>query len=213
MDFDPVGTVMAWISAFGIIGLLAVALTERFVPMMPSYGLLLAVGIAAADGTWSLASAFLATTTGSLLGCTLCFFAFRALGDTRSRRLVYSAGRLFGLSTTRIEGWIASFRRHQTTLAFSLQLLPTVRLFAPAFAALLGGSSRRFLVASAAGIAVWNSVFIGAGYAASHAIDTDNATILSLGVLGSLLAAQGATIAIARWARALNPRRAALSKI
>ncbi|CCV13960.1 hypothetical protein [Mesorhizobium sp. STM 4661] len=51
MDFDPIGAVMAWISVYGLIGLFAVALSERFVPVLPSYGLLLAVGIAAADGT------------------------------------------------------------------------------------------------------------------------------------------------------------------
>lgn len=213
MDFDPVGTVMAWISAFGILGLFAVAVTERFVPVIPSYGLLLAVGIAAADGVWSPPGAFLATTTGSMLGCAVCFYAFRVLGETRSRRLVYRAGRLFGLSTERIERWIASFRRNQTMLAFSLQILPTVRLFAPAFAALLGARSRSFMAASAAGIAVWNGLFIGAGYAASRSIEMENTTILALGALGCLLVAEGALIWIARRVGARRKPRAALCEV
>lgn len=202
MDFDPVGIAMAWISAFGIAGLFAVALTERFIPVMPSYGLLLAVGIAAGEGEWSLSSAYLAMSAGSLLGCAACFFAFRALGEARSRRLVLGAGRLFGMAPERSAGWIDAFRRNQTVLAFSLQILPTVRLFAPAFAALLRSRPQGFLAASAAGILVWNGVFISAGFAAAHAVDTANATVLALAVLGVVLATEGVLIWIARRLRA-----------
>ncbi|WP_428029958.1 DedA family protein [Ancylobacter sp.] len=212
MDFDPVGTTMAWISAFGIAGLFAVAVTERFVPVMPSYGLLLAIGIAAGDGVWSLWGAFLATSAGSLLGCALCFYAFRALGEARSRRLVVGAGRLFGMAPERTVRWIGAFRRNQTILAFSLQLLPTVRLLAPAFAALLRGNAQGFLAASAGGILVWNGLFIGAGFVASHAIDTANATVLALAVLGGLLAAEGVLIWITRRLRARRTPEAALCR-
>ena len=198
MDFDPVGAVMAWISTYGLLGLFAVALAERFVPVMPSYGLLLAVGIVAADGTWSLPNAFFTTTAGSMFGCAVCFYVVGALGEARSRRLLNRAGRLFGMSADRIERWIVSFRRNQTVLAFSFQLLPTVRLFAPAFAALLRGSSRAFLTASTAGIAVWNGLFIGIGYYASHSIEAANTTALALGALGCLLVAEAALFWIAR---------------
>ncbi|MDX3925807.1 MAG: DedA family protein [Shinella sp.] len=202
MDFDPVGTVMAWIGAYGLIGLFAVALAERFVPVIPSYGLLLAVGIGAAEGAWSLPAAFIATVTGSLFGCAAWFYAVRGLGDVRSTRLLNRAGRLFGLSTDGIERWIVSFRRNQAALAFSLQLLPTVRLFAPAFAAILRGNARSFLAASGAGIAIWNGLFIGVGYAASGSVETANTTVLALTALGCLLVAEAALFWVARRVRA-----------
>ncbi|MFD2237203.1 DedA family protein [Aureimonas populi] len=198
MDFDPVGAAMAWISAYGLIGLFAVALAERFVPVMPSYGLLLAVGIGAAEAVWSLPAAFIATTLGSMLGCTVWFWAVRGLGDVRSMRLLGTVGRLFGMSADRIERCIASFQRNQTALSFSLQLVPVVRLFAPAFAALLRATSRSFLIASAAGVAVWNGLFIGVGYAASHAIETANTTVLALAALGCLLGAEASLFWIGR---------------
>ncbi len=47
---DPVGTLMVWISAYGLLGLFIIALLERFLPMIPSYGLFIGVGIAAVDG-------------------------------------------------------------------------------------------------------------------------------------------------------------------
>ncbi len=202
MDLDPVGTVMAWISAYGLIGLFAVALTERFVPLVPSYGLLLAVGIAAADGSWSLPVAFLATTAGSVFGCAACFYAVRRLDDARSLRFLNRTGQIFGMSADRIGRWIASFRRNQTVLAFSLQLVPTARLFAPAFAGLLRGRSRSFLAASATGIAIWNGLFIGIGYQASRSIEAANTTILSLAALSSLVAVEAALLWVVRRFRA-----------
>lgn len=194
MHLDPVGTVMAWISAYGLIGLFVVALSERFVPVMPSYGFLLAVGIAAADGAWSLPAAFLATAAGSLFGCAACFFLVRALGDAWSRRLLYRAGRVFGMPGERIERWIAVFQRNQRTLAISVQLVPTIRLFAPAFAALMRADARTFLTASAAGIAIWTALFIGVGVVASQSLPTANTTVLAMSALGCLLLAEAALL-------------------
>ena len=206
MDLDPVGTVMAWISAYGPIGLFVVALTERFVPLVPSCGLLLAVGIAAAEGAWSLPVAFLATTTGGVFGCAACFYAVRRLGEARSLRLLNRAGHLFGISTDRIAHWIGSFRINQMVLAFSLQLVPTVRLFVPAFAGVLRGRSRSFLAASAAGIAIWNGLFIGIGYQASRSIEAANTTLLLLAAVGCLIAVEAALLWVARRIRVRRRR-------
>lgn len=213
MNFDPVGAVMVWIGAYGLIGLFAVALAERFVPVMPSYGLLLAVGIGVADGTWSLPAAFFAMTTGSVFGCAGWFYAVRKLGEARSTHLLNRAGRLFGMSADRIQRGIASFRRNQTALAFALQLVPTVRLFAPAFAALLRGNPRRVLAASAIGIAVWNGLFIGIGYAAWHSTETANMTVLAMAALGGLLVAEAALFWIARRVRGRSSRDAVSCRI
>ncbi|MBR9904092.1 MAG: membrane-associated protein [Gammaproteobacteria bacterium] len=187
MNFDPVSTVTAWLSAYGLIALFAITFVERFVPVIPSYGLLLAVGIAAAEGTWSLSIAFLVTVTGNTLGATVFFYIFRGLGDSRSMRFLNRLGRLFGMPASRITHWITSFRRNQTVLAFALQLVPTIRLFAPAFAALLRSHSGSFLMASAAGIVIWNGLFISIGYFASYWSTAENTTVLTLVALGFLL--------------------------
>lgn len=210
MEFDPVGAIMTWIGAYGLVGLFAVALAERFVPIIPSYGLLLTVGISAADGAWPLPAAFLSTVAGSMFGCAAVFYALRRLGAARSTRLLNRAGRLFGMSVDRIEQGTVSFRRNQTALAFGLQLVPTVRLFAPAFAALLRGNSRSFLAASAAGVAVWNGLFIAIGYFASHSLETANTTVLALAALGCLLVAEGVLFWIAQRVRARRKTGGAL---
>jgi membrane protein DedA with SNARE-associated domain len=202
MNFDPIGAGIAWIGAYGLLGFFVLALAERFVPAIPSYGLLLALGIGAADGNWLLPATFLSTAAGGIIGCAASFYALRTLGAAQSARVLNGAGQLVGISIARIERGTPSFRRNQTALAFGLQLVPTVRLFAPAFAALLRGNSRWFLAASAAGIAVWNGLFIGIGYFASQVNVMANTTVVALAALGCLLVAEATLFWIARWVRA-----------
>ncbi|MFC4732239.1 DedA family protein [Salipiger abyssi] len=202
---------MAWISAYGLFGLFAIGLAERFVPVMPSYGVLMAVGIGAASESWSLPAAFLATVAGSVLGCAVWFHTVRRLGDAQSTRLLTRASGLFGMPADRIDLWIVSFRRNQIALAFVLQLVPTIRLFAPAFAAFLRGNSRIVLVATGAGVAVWNGLFIGIGFYASYSIETSNTTVLALITLSCLFVLEAVLFCIARRVRA-RPNLNALSR-
>lgn len=189
---------MAWIGVYGLVGLLAVALAERFMPVLPSYGLLLSVGIGAVDGDWSLSAAFLSTVAGSMFGCAAWFYAVRGLGDARSSRRLKRAGQIFGMPIGRVERGIASVRRNQVALAFALQLVPTVRLVAPALAALSRSNSGNVLIASAAGIAVWNRLFVGIGFYASRSIGSANTTVLAVTALGCLLVAEAFLLWIAR---------------
>ena len=70
---DPLGPLLPWIAAGGILGLLGVTLLERLVPILPSTALLVAMGVAVAEGHWSLPMAFWSSTAGSLLG-SLSFY-------------------------------------------------------------------------------------------------------------------------------------------
>src|SRR5215831_9226017 len=66
---DPLRNLIPWIAASGILGLLGVAFIERLVPILPSTALLVGLGVAIAEGHWSLHMALWSSTAGSLLGC------------------------------------------------------------------------------------------------------------------------------------------------
>lgn len=203
---DPLGSLIAWAADYGIAGLLGVAVFERLVPMLPSYGFLVAVGIGAAEGGWSAPAAFLVTVAGSLAGCFAYYALAAAIGEARSVAFFTRFARLFGVSPTRVAGLIAYFRDNQRTLAFGAQLVPTVRLIAPGIAGLLRIDIARFAIASAAGIALWNGIFIGVGFVVSCMTGAANASTLALQVLAVLLLGEG--LAALAW-RSLRRRRAA----
>ncbi|MBB6510631.1 membrane protein DedA with SNARE-associated domain [Rhizobium soli] len=173
-------------------------MAERFLPVIPSYGLLLSVGISVSDGAWSLPAAILATSFGSFVGCAACFYCVRALGDNRSMRILSLVSRPSGIPRDRINDRIASLRHRQTMLAFGLQLVPTIRLFVPILVGFLRGNSQGFLLASAAGILTWSSLFVGIGFFASHKIEDTNSTVLAVAVLVCVLLAEFAVLWVTR---------------
>ncbi|KVH63260.1 alkaline phosphatase [Burkholderia sp. MSMB1072] len=166
----PFGLALSLASANGIVCLAGLSLIERLIPVLPSHVLLAMIGVAGAQGAWTLPEAIVVTVLGSFAGCLFHY----ALGNlwpedsvlTLLRRLA-PPGRL---QPARIDALIESIRARPTRLALWSQLVPFVRLVAPALAGLLETSFTRFASGAAAGIALWNTLFITAGYLAAQAV-------------------------------------------
>jgi len=175
-----------------------------------------AIGIAAAGGAWSVPTALVASTAGGFGGCLAFYGVAAALGESRSLVVVRWTARVFGVPPSRLEWLTGYFRTHQGALAFGSQLVPTVRLVAPAIAGLLRAEARKFAVASACGIALWNSVFITAGYMAGLAAATTNVSTLALWILVIIVVGEGLAVALWRRSRrrtiSLSPPPAAMPK-
>ncbi|APO77031.1 SNARE associated domain-containing protein (plasmid) [Rhizobium etli 8C-3] len=187
---DPLGSLIDWIATYGVVGLFAIGLAERFIPALPSYGVLVAIGIAAVDGAWSVPVATIVTTTGSFCGGLALYLLVRALGQNRSVRLLYRTGRLLGLASARIDKTLASFRERERTLIFASQLIPTVRLIAPVVAGLIHADFRRFAGGTVLGITLWNGLFIAAGYFAVLLAPGMSASTLAIKMLVLLIATE-----------------------
>ncbi|MGI2036292.1 DedA family protein [Rhizobium panacihumi] len=187
---DPLGSIIEWMAVYGAVGLLAVGIAERFIPVMPSYGVLVAIGVAAAGGTWSVPIAIAMTTFGSFMGGLAMYLFAVALGQSKATRLLYWIGRWLGLSRSRIEKTVSSFQMRAGTLVFISQLIPTIRLIAPLVAGLIGTDIRRFSGATVLGIVLWNSLFIFVGYVAVLVVPEINTSALALKVLILLIIAE-----------------------
>jgi membrane protein DedA with SNARE-associated domain len=192
---DPLRTLIPWIAATGILGLLGVTLLERLVPILPSTALLVALGIAVAEGHGSLHMALWSSTAGSLLGCLSFYGLGLALGEARSLAVLKRTAQFLGVSQAQLGRLIVSFRRHEKALAFVSQLIPSVRLIAPGIAGLLGAQPRNFLVATIFGVTLWNSLLIGVGYAGALLGDSANPSAVAVKVVFLLLAGEGVTAA------------------
>jgi membrane protein DedA with SNARE-associated domain len=206
---DPLGNLVDWIAAYGIFGLFAIGPAERFVPALPSYGVLVAIGIAADDEVWSLHTAIIGTTVGSFLGALGLYLLVRAVGEKRSTAFLYSVGGWMGLSQPRIDWTLSSLRARERALTILSQLIPTVRLISPIAAGLLGTNTLRFVSGITVGIVLWNGLFIAAGYLAVLAIPGINSSALALKILALLVVAEVLTALVwriqRRYSMRLNP--------
>jgi phospholipid N-methyltransferase/membrane protein DedA with SNARE-associated domain len=206
---DPLGAVIPWIAACGALSLAGATFFERLIPILPSYVLLVTIGIAAADGHWSLQMAIALSVLGSVLGC-LPFYALGfALGENRSRRFLERSVRVVGVSTARFRFWVDRFQAREQAITLGAQLIPTVRLIAPGISGLLRARFWRFLAATALGAALWNAIFIGVGYAAAFAASDTNASVLALKALVGLVLAEG--LGFVAWRTVSQRRRAPAS--
>lgn len=187
---DPLGNLVDWIALYGIFGLFAIGLAERFLPALPSYGVLVAIGIAADDEVWSLHTAVIGTTVGSAIGAFGLYLLVRAVGRKRTTSLLYSVGGWVGLSRPRIDWTLSSLHDRERALTILSQLIPSVRLISPVAAGLLGASTLRFVAGVSIGIVLWNGLFIAAGYLAVLAIPGINSSALALKILVLLVGAE-----------------------
>lgn len=206
---DPLGNLVDWIAIYGTFGLVAIGLAERFLPALPSYGVLVAIGIATDGAVWSLHTAVIATTVGSFMGALGVYLLIRAAGRTKSVRFLYWVGRGVGLSQSRIEWILSSLRNRERALTILSQLIPTVRLISPIAAGLLGTNTLRFVSGVAVGIALWNGLFIAGGYLAVRANPGINSSALALKILVLLVVAEVLTAMVwrlqRRYSMRLNP--------
>lgn len=89
MRKDPLANLVDWIGSYEVLDLLAIGLVERFVPALPSQGVLVAIGIAVAGETWSLPAAFIVTTFGHICACMTLYMLVRALGPKVASRFLW----------------------------------------------------------------------------------------------------------------------------
>lgn len=188
---DPVGTLIPWLAAYGVAALAAATFIERLVPIVPSYAVLVVIGITAAEGHFSLAVALVLSTGGSVLGAAALYALGAALGETRSRALLGRLGRWMGMPTSRTDWWLDQFRSSAHWLVLCAQLVPTVRLITPGISGLLRTRFWAFAGATTIGVALWNGLFIAVGYIATHGDGEANASVLALKTLAILLACEG----------------------
>lgn len=191
---------MAWLAARGLVGLLGVTVLERLILILPSYALLVTIGIGSAKGHWSLPMAVVVSTLGGLLGCLAFYGAGVALGERRALAVTRRSAWLFGCSQSKVEHLLAGFRHRERAFAFGSQLIPGVRLLAPGLAGLLRLPPGPFIACAAVGIAVWNLVFIGVGHVAARITVGVSASALAVRTLVILLVVEGLVAAGWRYA-------------
>jgi membrane protein DedA with SNARE-associated domain len=139
---------------------IAIALENLF-PPLPSEVILPLAGFAASTGQMSLWAALLWTTAGSVVGALALYGVGALLGRDRT---VAIAARLPLVKVTDIEKTEAWFLRHGTKAVFFGRMIPIFRSLISVPAGVERMPLPVFLGLTTLGSAIWNTVFVLAGY-------------------------------------------------
>jgi membrane protein DedA with SNARE-associated domain len=162
---EPTGGVAGWaiglMEKLGAPGAgLAVALENLF-PPLPSEVILPLAGFAASRGDLGLISAIVFTTVGSIVGALALYGVGAGLGRDRTRAV---AGRLPLVKVQDVDKAEDWFARHGPKAVLIGRLVPVVRSLISVPAGVERMPVPVFLMLTAVGSLMWNSLLILAGY-------------------------------------------------
>ena len=156
------GFVADVIAALGAWGVGLLTLVETVFPPIPSEVVLPLAGFLSQQGRMGVVPVLVAATLGSVTGAWLLYTAAAKLGQERATRLLCRLPLMEPDDVDRAEGW---FNRHGRAAVFFGRLVPGVRSLISLPAGSTGMPMASFLVFTAAGSGLWNSLLVGAGYA------------------------------------------------
>ena len=154
--------------ALGEIGVGVLVLAENVFPPIPSEVVLPLAGYLASRGRMDLTLVIVAATVGSVLGALLLYEVGLRTGRARIRRLVDRMPLLELEDMDRAESW---FARHGQSSVLIGRCIPVVRSLISLPAGLEEMPRWRFVVLTTIGSGLWNTVFVGGGYALGEQFD------------------------------------------
>ncbi len=156
------GFLLDLVESLGPVGVGLAILAETVIPPIPSEAVLGLAGVLINDGRMSVVPVVLFATLGSILGAIFFYYVGRALGPRRSHAFL---DRLPLVETGDVDRTFAWFERHGRSAVFFGRMVPIVRSFISVPAGVVRMPIGQFLLFTAAGSLIWNSVLIGLGVA------------------------------------------------
>jgi len=152
------------LAAWGLLGLALCSAIEKLVPVMPSVGMFLMLGMVGVTSPADLPAAIAVTAAGSTAGSLFWYGAGRWFGPARGDVLVSRMSRRLDIR----EEWYLrlkrNYRHNPLWVTFFGQLVPVVRAYMGFSAGVLAIPVRAFAIATFCGAATWNAPLLMSGY-------------------------------------------------
>lgn len=162
---ETLGGIADWavdvMEAIGAPGAGLLVALENLFPPLPSEVILPLAGFTASRGSFSLAEALFWTTLGSVVGAIALYWIGAALGRRRLRAIVDRMPLVDLYDLDRTEAW---FERHGKAAVFFGRMIPVFRSLISVPAGIERMSFGTFVLLTAAGSLIWNTIFVLAGY-------------------------------------------------
>jgi membrane protein DedA with SNARE-associated domain len=165
---DPreLGGLTGWVAgvldSLGAPGVGLLVALENLVPPIPSEIVLALGGFLASEGRMSLPIVIVAATAGSVVGALVLYWLGRSLGEERLKRWLDHIPLVDADDLDKADTW---FERHANAAVLLGRCVPVVRSLISIPAGANQMPLPRFVAFTTLGSAVWNSLFVGAGYA------------------------------------------------
>nr|WP_201471308.1 DedA family protein [Microbacterium hydrocarbonoxydans] len=147
--------------ALGSVGAGVAVAIENLFPPIPSEVVLPLAGFTASQGTIVLWEVLVWTTVGSVVGALALYGLGAWLGPVRLRRIVDRMPLMKVSDVDRTEEW---FARHGAKAVFFGRMIPIFRSLISIPAGVQRMPLAKFTLLTAAGSAIWNTVFVLAGF-------------------------------------------------
>lgn len=155
------GLMVELMERLGLVGAAIAVGLDNFFPPIPSEIVLPMAGLAASQGTFTLAGALFATTAGSVIGAMILYWIARGFGRDRTAWLFVNIPLLRLNDLERTEEWFAKYGRKAV---FFGRMVPIFRSLISIPAGVEKMPQGQFLLLTTIGSLLWNSIFVGAGY-------------------------------------------------
>lgn len=159
--------VLELLSSYGYAGMFALILIENLFPPIPSEVILTFGGFMTTYTRMNIAGAILAATAGSILGALILYELGRRIPVQRFYAFLSGAwGKRLGVAVEDVEdadGWL---EKTGWSAVFFCRFIPIIRSLISIPAGMAKMKLFPFLLLTAAGSLIWNTVLIGAGAAA-----------------------------------------------
>lgn len=157
------GFLLDLVERLGPVGVGLAILLETVIPPIPSEAVLGLAGVLIRSGDMQVVPVILFATLGSLLGAIFFYYVGRTLGPRRSHLFL---DRLPLVETEDVDKTFEWFARHGRSAVFFGRMVPIVRSFVSVPAGVVRMPFWQFLLYTAAGSLIWNTLLIGLGVAA-----------------------------------------------
>lgn len=180
------------LAAYGLVGAFLLALAERLIPVVPSYGLFIFLGSALVRAPVDLVPLIIVTTLASTLGAVCWYGIGNILGEERTHAMVKRFGRYVWLKEELYLSLADRYSRNAFVATFIGQTVPVVRVYLSLPAGILSLPLATFALAVVCGSAIWVGGFTCLGYVLTifgwdPAVTTLVAVIVLLIVEGGLV--------------------------
>lgn len=151
------------IERLGAVGVALLVVLENVFPPIPSEIVLPFAGFVAQRGDGSVLAMIVAATIGAVVGALVLYGVAAVIGPVRLSYFIERFGRWFGVKPAdlaRAEAW---FDRHAVAAVLLGRCVPLIRSVVSVPAGFRRMRLAPFVVFTALGSVVWNTVLIGAG--------------------------------------------------